>query len=588
MSEFVNGYDDGTNGGIVTKVVSSYGMAHVEVLVPKKTFFRKYVGVGGPGYDASYNSGRGYSFATYLANVHEGFIARDAATEGIIDESQRNMKRFTLMLTVTGAGIKHSETFRTMRHHFDMPLPRGFNGALNFAYSVVPIDVSQTLPYQESRTYLDENGQWAGVTGNNPGIEVYSGANLIDWHFNFTSFSYTPPNSDRIIEVMGTGDAPVVEQIAIPDNSTSLRLAAYGAAGVVGKLMDDVALEIPVSQWLPQMLLSCDFPEQTLDSKHMVCRYVDRANGSGKTQPSATSTCTLRRCNCDGYRTSEECSSYKPAKKCPFLLAKEVFDYDAAKGTLQINDEDVKYFLNLNSGLGYIPFWAWRGARPDWDKQAGAAWEAITQAPMFYCHRFENAADHPHALPCYARYTSKLPWALVGQNNFWRYVRSNDSLDLSCIEKNWKEAVLKNIDVAATNPQNTWVDEKTILASEVVHVGKPDLAPATYLPLNLPEGNYEVWAYVKNTSGLPLVLTADYPRKLKHKEHTAKWFVPASAEAAWVQLVSMATNAAAAQLSGGARLCFGIENGAGGNLITGATLNNGGEFSFVSLYIERI
>jgi hypothetical protein len=185
-----------------------------------------------------------------------------------------------------------------------------------------------------------------------------------------------------------------------------------------------------------------------------------------------------------------------------------------------------------------------------------------------------------------------MPWAVVGGQNFWRYVKPGGTLHFGMLERNWDEAVLKNHDIAATNPMNSWPDEKTVLGSHVVYEGRPELSPSTYLPYDLPEGPYEVWAYVKNTSGIPHVLKADYPRDL----HTAKlpdaaWIIPAASGWGWVKLQPFKPGFGAQtvehNLSGGARLWFNIDPYVGGQIV-GSALNNGGELAFKSLYLERV
>ncbi|MDF1565344.1 MAG: hypothetical protein P1V51_20065 [Deltaproteobacteria bacterium] len=595
MGKYVHGFDDGTNNGIVTTIRSSYGWAHVDVKIPPRLVVRRpFV----PPYDTGFFR-KNTSFPIYGAELREGFAAH-------LDELRLAdpapgytfvpcIERFQLLLKVTGPGIDVTKNIYTLHHHFDFQLPTGWDGEIRFQYTQTIPNFSSSYIYQANRDYPDDGAYTSGVSTSY--VDTIWTNNFF-WTWSFADFTYAVPSVDRVLEVMGFNDAPRLSQIAVPPEATSVRLSAYGAAGSIGKFCEKVAVEVPVSQMLPRMLLTCDFPDTVADESHAICRYIDRANttyggGTLKDKVRADSMCTIRRISCDGMKEPTECREYKPWRKCAFLAAKEFFDYDATTGVLTINDEDIQKFFNLNDGLAYRPYYAWKGPRPDWDKLHSEAFHACKTAPMYYCHRFENAEVHPHAQPCFARHTSSLPWALVGQNNIWRYVRPNNTIDLSCAERNWGEVVLKAHDIAATNPCNLWPDEKTVLGASLVHEGQPNLAPGFYLPQDLPDGAYEVWAYAKNTSALPLIIEADYPRRIRgqHREG-ATWTIPANTEYGWVRCQAIVgVNTACAldhQLGGGARVRISLKNGAGGFIITGSIYESGGEFALRSLYFERI
>jgi hypothetical protein len=556
MSIHVNGVDTGVNNGIVTTIRSAYGYAHISVKLPDTLMARDVYPANSP--------------SNVPAHLNNGFIASaDADCDPSVEWPR--IYRFIMTLTITGTGINLKYTFSSKKFKCDFKLPVGWNGVLNFSYTTA--------------LYAGGPGwETAYKIGEKPGYPNANHWNRLGIVWAYSSFNYTIPVSDRIIRSVDAASAFEVRDLAIPANATELRLATYSASGLTAKLMDDVALEIPVSKWLPKMLNVCDWiTGETVSESQALCRFVHR---KGEVE-SPTWSCRLRRIACDGHKSKDQCASYLPLPKCMFIMARELLDYDAPSGTVTINDDKVKHVFNQKTGLGFIPTDVWRFANEDLKVIQTASMAAVDRAASFYCHKFERPEDHPNALPCYASEYTKMPWALMGQNTFWRYVRDDLTLDLTCAERNWQEIVLRNHDIPLSNPTNMWPDESQIVGAIAIYEGKPDLAPTYNLPDDVPNGLYDVWMYVKNTSQLPLALTCKYPRKFEDIQQVAPvWQIPASSDFAWVKLIP--SGATVNALSGGAKLGIDILNGSFGINLTGAHFDIDGEFAFRSLYIERV
>lgn len=567
MSEFVYGSNTGLNNGVVTVVKSALGWAHVKVTLPDSVKAERW-DHGAP------QAGWG----PYEAVLRNGLIAvlKDDMSGAV---PVPRMFRFEFNVTITGAGIRFTRSFTTKKFEFDIKLPVGWNGQLQFSYSV-----NKYYGSWDTNFNLEDfpNSAVASLPINPSMWDQF-------WiFFEYTEFNYTPPMTDRILEVMGQEDAPLLRSIAIPDDATSLRLGTYNARGAEAKLLDAVQLEIPVSQWTPLMLNLCDqYVPSGFAEEQRICRYISR-KGLSLTDGWV---CRLRRIRCDGFKEPAECTQYSPLPKCAFLLARDLFTVDAEAGTIQVDDDQYKGIFSTKSGMGFVPSTAWRFSNEDLVSLQAGVYDAMDHIAHHYCHKFDNPADYPNALPCYASRHAAMPWSVVGQNTFWRYVKPNGDLDLTCNEAPYAEILLKTKDVPTSNPQNKWPSEAEILAGSVYYESKPDLSPTCVLPYSVPGGAYDLWLHCKNTTGMPVALSGAYPRKIKDlaEATSVAWAVPVSADYAWVKLTPIRPQAGAAlQIGGGLMLQFGIDPSIGGAQIPGSAFDNGGEFAFTSLYIERV
>lgn len=537
MGRILNGYDDGSNGGVVSSITYGVGWGDLHLKLPAVV----RVGTMWGGI---------LTMTGELADLHDGFIASK-------QNDKEKVSRFTCVVAITGSGVDVRHRFRQREVQIPFPLPRGFIGT---------VTVSLTVE-KEQNSYYDHREKLTREWWDFEPVFAYS------------TFQATFDNAALATEV-DQKDVLELSELAVPNGATALEIKSLYAQGMVGKLIDRIELEIPARQFLPQLLLLCTFQEPDGNSPGMsTCRYLERDSLA----PRSSWVCKPRRITCSGARS--DCSLYSPFKKCQFIRARELFNYNSADGTLTIDNNGIAKCFDTKDGMGFVPYGAWRGAKDDMLDLFGNLFDALNHGASYYCHKFESQAAHPQLLPCHASQAGVMPWQIVGSQTLWRYVNADNSLDLTCSAGTHTELVLKTEDIPLVNYQDFPGEATAKATGGVWYTGNPSLAPAAYLPKDLPPGQYGVWAYMKNTTGLGSALCLQVNAQnsvggtdLLGASQEAFCAIPAAPAYAWVQLH------AALPLQPFARLTFGMQR----TTVPSGAFDAGGEFAVRSIYLERV
>lgn len=551
MGNHVIGNDTGTNNGLITTIRTTYGWAHVSIDVPERLW--GYIGrLTDPTKE-------------FPAQLYDGFVA--VCDDPEYDPTKSIIRRFNFKVVVTGAGVEYEHRFTQRHTEFTVPtskLPDGNN--LTFAITEEPFVATR----------------W--------GFNMSWGAFRIAWAF--TNFVVPISQADRDIDFDDLRGIRKLTSIDVPTGSTRMRLACQDTPNVVGTVIDSVKLELPAREWMPTIHDVCDFWQNEDNAGGAsICRYLSRKDDID--QSGNMFGCKLRQTQCSGYRSVEECSYYQPNRKCSFILAKELFTYNPASGCMEIDETMIKQVLNGKTGFGFMPTSAWRGLKDDLSELQNNFFAAVKHASKYFCHRFETQVDNPHLLPCYCSKGAAMPFAQVGNTNIWRFIDADGILDTSYSTRTHVRIKIKNADIAITNPEAKWPgNAEDGVQSSVWYAAKPALEPRVYLPVDLPSGYYDVYAYINNDSELPWGLDARYASPLKesdgdfYKKSTQRMLFPQSSGWEWKKLTASQGVAFTPVLTGGMLLEMKMYLGAAS--LIWDRFDTGGQFQFTSLYIERV
>lgn len=410
-------------------------------------------------------------------------------------------------------------------------------------------------------------------------LDSFWGGNHSIAFMHATITGITLLDTDLVLDPMDV-QGVVTRSLKVPAGATKVRFMAYGAEGDTAKLLNGIALELPASDWYAGVVDVCGTVDAAGEPVSRArCKYVKRREG-------APWSCQLYTVHCDGHKTG--CGAYRPNPGCNAWFVTSSTFFPTRDGMMEVTDDTVANLFDQFDGLGLIPWANWRGTREEWLEHYGAVLTGITYPTRYHCHKFDSAGQN--TLPCYAANETGMAQLTRQNRSFWRYVKSDLTLNTAMTKDGHNELVLKGTDIPLHDP----ADYGSTAALEAVAVSSLEaradgsMQPRCYLPESFPEGEYDVWAYAKHTIGFPLALVAESTLDSTGIAiPTSRWQVPAAANYGWVKLTP-SVKTPAPVLSPFMRLRFAIDPAGLGQTLDYTTFSRNGEFAFKSLYLERV
>jgi len=544
------GADDGTNG-ITTRMQTVLGRANFKVMMPDTI----WICAGPTVYQQPFN---GTGPNEVEGGIINGMVAH-SRTRCLPDKKRPEYPnrmyahcRFTINAEVIHGAVTRRFHLINKVENFDIPLDSESD----------EVRITYTLEYDTNDK--TRNG-YVGFNYKDPVFEITDLDRMIDWK-------------------QGAQQMKVVD---ISADATRLKLRTLTGEGEVAKLMDDIALEIPVSQFVAQMTDRCSSITTGKELRKR-CEHVQKYSYSPW-------KCRIRSVFCDGWRN--DCANYKPLKGCEMYIAMQKFTRN--ESIIEMDDDQVKYLFDQKEGLGLIPWSEWRGSWLDWMAHLCSKLSALRSGVFYYCHKFDTAPYENNCLSCAASYNWMFSQLLLGDKAFWRYVLPSQSLDLTYHSKLQTEIVLKSEDVCVTNANDRGEamgePDNWAVHGRFVDPQAPKLTPVTYLPEALPEGLYEVWLYCKNSLKYPFALIFENDNNFTQVDKISAGYsdrvaleIPQAASYQWVQLQQRRPDRYGVWLAPFQRLTFGLAPLEFSKTITADQFAVGDEFAFKAVHIERV
>jgi len=387
-----------------------------------------------------------------------------------------------------------------------------------------------------------------------------------------------------------SGDPIYVDDL--PVTTDELQFVHYGKGGQTIKLHDKISLELPVQAWRSAATNPCSWtPTMSTKAGRQLCKWF-----------MSNTKCRRLVDTCNGYR--DDCVAYVANDKCDMRRAREI--WGVGDEFLKVTEANLKHLFSKRTGFGYLA----EGSIPGYNPEAQDGQEfgllnstqfadrsifaMLVQAAVYGCHKFDSSIPDGCGR-CYASNALELSIKRATDLPIWRYVKADGRLDLTYTSMQHVELKLKTEDVPVSYQGITAFNRDPQAKNYTPHF-RPmgGFEPEAFLPPDLPDGQYEVWAYCRNTIGLDMYLAVLPPYSIEWQKYKTMaehiglisqnkdvqmHQFPVAANYGWVKL---ADNAVLADL---ARLSLFVDQK---DPDAPAAFQSPGEFAIKSLYIERV